>query len=778
MQRPLPLPAPIPPSEPVRAERLSCEADAVNAPASFLSLFAPISRISLVLIASLSEFAGVMSLSAADSETPHHTRKPIPSPEEIAKLPADGGAEFNRLVFEQSPYLLQHAGNPVDWWPWGDEAFAEAKKQGKPIFLSIGYTTCHWCHVMEHESFEDEEVAKLINDAFIPVKVDREERPDIDEVYMTFTQALTGGGGWPMTVILTPEKKPFFAGTYFPKESRTGRPGMLDLVPHISGIWKDQHEAVLADADRFAEKLKDMTGGSPGGELAPEILQGGYASFAQRFDPNHGGFGSAPKFPVPPNLMFLLRYGQRADEVNATAMVEKSLIEMRQGGVYDHVGFGIHRYATDPIWLVPHFEKMLYDQALFVIANLEAYQVTGDERFATTAREVLTYVSRDMTHADGGFYSAEDADSEGEEGKFYVWTIDEVKAVLGDEDGAWFAETFHFVEAGNFKDEATGQLTGSNIPHLREDLTKDDQERAESLRQKLFEAREERIHPQKDDKILTDWNGLMIAAYARAAQVLGDDNYAKIASKAADFVLAELTNDDGRLLKRWRQGEAGLTAHLEDYAFLTWGLLDLYEATFDLRYFEEAIRLADSTVEHFWDETEGGFFMTADDAEELLVRSKKLYGGAIPSGNAVSLLNLARLYRMTGESRFEEKAEALVKAFSGEIDQQPFAYPMVLCGLDFLFGPSQEIVITGDPDAEETKAMLDALQESFLPNKVILFRPANDEAAAAKLAELAPFTETQLAVDGKPTAYVCKNFACQLPTTEIGKLKELTDQSD
>lgn len=711
--------------------------------------------------------AGVVTSAASPQ------RKPIPPSEELAKLPPDGGPEYNRLVFEKSPYLLQHAGNPVDWWPWGEAAFAEAEKLGKPVFLSIGYTTCHWCHVMEHESFEDEEVAKLVNEHFIPVKVDREERPDIDEVYMTFTQALTGGGGWPMTVILTPEKKPFFAGTYFPKESRTGRPGMLDLVPHIAGIWRDQHEAVLADADRFAEKLREMTGGSPGGELKPELFERALTSFAERFDADHGGFDKAPKFPVPPNLMFLLRAGNRLGGDQAAAMVEKSLLSMRLGGVYDHIGHGIHRYATDPIWLVPHFEKMLYDQALFTLANLEAYQKSGHERFATTAREVLGYVSRDMTHPDGGFYSAEDADSEGEEGKFYVWTVAEVKAVLGEEDGAFFGETFNFAEVGNFKEETTGELTGANIPHLRAELPTADRIRVEALREKLFQARESRVHPQKDDKILTDWNGLMIAAYARAAQVLGDDAYAAAAKKAADFALSELVDDDGRLLKRWRGGEAGLTAHLEDYAFLTWGLLDLYETNFDPRYLEEAVRLTDATVEHFWDDAEGGFFMTADDSEELLVRAKKLYGGAIPSGNAVSLLNLARLHRMTGEARFEEKAEALVMAFSGEIEPQPFAYPLVLCGLDLLFGPSKEIVISGDPTAPDTQAMLAELRRPFLPNKVVLLRPSTDENAAARLAQLAPFTETQISVEEKATAYVCENFACQLPTTDLKKMSEL-----
>ncbi|MCB1092044.1 MAG: thioredoxin domain-containing protein, partial [Verrucomicrobiae bacterium] len=438
----------------------------------------------------------VSHVNSADDAS-HHSRKPIPGPEELAKLPPDGGNEYNRLVFEKSPYLLQHAENPVDWWPWGEAAFAEAKRLNKPVFLSIGYTTCHWCHVMEHESFEDEEVAKLINEHFVPVKVDREERPDIDDVYMTFTQALTGGGGWPMTVLLTPEKKPFFAGTYFPKQSRPGRPGMLDLVPHIAGIWKEQHDAVLADAERFAQSLKGMTGGSPGGPLGPDLLPRAYQEFVKRYDKEHGGFSTAPKFPVTPNLMFVLRSWKRSGDAEALAMVEKSLEEMRRGGVYDHIGFGIHRYATDPIWLVPHFEKMLYDQALFVMANLEAYQATGKESYARVAREVLTYVSRDMTSPEGGFYSAEDADSEGEEGKFYVWTEAEAAEVIGKEDAAFIAKTFNFADAGNFREEATGKPTGSNIPHLRANLSPADQERIEPLRAKLFEAREKRIHPQK-----------------------------------------------------------------------------------------------------------------------------------------------------------------------------------------------------------------------------------------------------------------------------------------
>ena len=725
-------------------------------------MLSPLALLPLVLV----------NLSHAAPNAP--ARKPIPSAGELSQLPPDGGPEYNRLVFEKSPYLLQHAGNPVDWWPWGDAAFAEARKQDKPVFLSIGYTTCHWCHVMEHESFEDPEVAALINEHFIPVKVDREERPDVDEVYMTFTQALTGRGGWPMTVILTPERQPFFAGTYFPKESRTGRPGMMDLVPQFAAIWRDQKQAVYEDAARFVTELEKMTGGSPGGELGPEILTKARESFGKRFDPEHGGFSRAPKFPVPPNLMFLLRHGHRASDSEAIAMVEKSLTSMRHGGVYDQVGFGIHRYSTDPIWLLPHFEKMLYDQALFTLANVEAYQVTGDERFAETTREVLGYVLRDMTHSDGGFYSAEDADSEGEEGKFYVWTIEEVREVLGEEDGRFFADTFHFAEPGNFREEVSGELIGANIPHLRGDLAPTDRDRIEELRQKLFEAREKRIHPQKDDKILTDWNGLMIAAFARASRVLEEPEFADAARQATDFALSELVGEDGRLLKRWRQGEAGLTAHLEDYMFFTWGLIELYETTFDVRYLEEAVRLTDATLEHFQDDEGGGFFMIADDAERLLVRPKKLYGGAIPSGNAVALLNLARLYRMTGESRYQDAAEALVLAFSGEIENQPSAYPVVLCALDFLFGPTREIVIVGDPESEDTRQLLSALQRPFLPNQVVLLKPTRNSEVAHRLAKLAPYTASLEALEGgAATAYVCEDFACQLPTTDLKKVQEM-----
>ena len=709
----------------------------------------------------LTFFADGGSMNAEEGRT----REPLPSPEVIENLPADGGKEFNRLIFEKSPYLLQHARNPIDWWPWGEEAFARAKAEDKPVFLSVGYTTCHWCHVMEHESFEDEEVAAIINERFIPIKVDREERPDIDEVYMQITQAMTGGGGWPMTVVMTPDKHAFFAGTYFPKESVAGRPGIKRVATELHKAWVERREEVEKTANSISEQLADLMGSSPGGDLDEGIFDIAYSHYASVFDEKKGGFGSAPKFPTPPNLMFLLRFYERTGNPQALEMVEKTLTEMRRGGIYDHVGFGIHRYATDREWLVPHFEKMLYDQALVVMANIEAFQVTGKERYAQTAREILTYVLRDMTSEEGGFYSAEDADSEGEEGKFYVWTTEEVKNILGEEDGEFFIETFHLTEEGNFLEEATREKTGTNIPHLKEELLDEAKQRVAVLRKKLFEVREKRIHPQKDDKILTDWNGLMIAAFARAAQVLGDEEYSDAAVKATDFVVERLTDGEGRLLKRFRQGEAGLTAHLEDYAFMIWALLDTYETTFEVKYLRKAIEFQSMLDELFWDEKEGGYFTIADDAEKLIVRAKKLYGGAIPSGNSVSIGNLARLHRMTGDPKFAKRSDELVRAFSGEIGQRPAIYAMTMTWLTFHLGPSYEIVISG-PNAEE---MVGALRKPFLPNKVILRRT---EEIADDLASLAPYTETQESLNGRATAYVCQGFACKMPTTGIQEMLE------
>lgn len=714
---------------------------------------------------------GERSLHAA--ETPRQ-RQPPPSPDAIAKLPKDGGPEFNRLVFEQSPYLLQHARNPVDWYPWGEEAFEKARKEGKPVFLSVGYSTCHWCHVMEHESFEDEEVAKLLNENYVCVKVDREERPDIDNVYMTYTQALTGSGGWPMTVFMTADKKPFHAGTYFPKMSRLGRPGMMELLPQVSELWASRRADLNAGADEAVRVLSQISGGDPGGSLTAKTLETAFKQFQGAFDKERGGFSPQRKFPVPHNLMFLLRYWKRTGDAAALEMAEKTLGAMRAGGIWDHVGYGLHRYSTDPDWLAPHFEKMLYDQALLTMASVEAHQATGKASYRRMAEDILTYVLRDMTSKEGAFYSAEDADSEGHEGKFYIWKTSEIQELLGEREGELFIKVFNLTPAGNFLDEATKKKTGDNIPHLTKTLAESARElgieesdlrkRLEASRRKLFDHREKRVHPYKDDKTLTDWNGLMIGALAKAGQAFGEPRYTAAAKKAGDFLLSKLRRADGRLHKRYRNGEAGLPAHLEDYAFAAWGLIDLYEATFDVRYLQAAIELNDATLKHFWDGKNGGLFLTADDGEKLLVRSKDIYDGAIPSGNSVAALNLLRLARMTGKTDYEAKADQLMKAFSGAVEKAPRNHPMLLLAVDFAAGPSFEIVISGKAGAEDTEKMLEAVRKPFLPNKVVIFRP--DGAAEPPISKIAGYAKDLASLDGAATAYVCKSFSCQAPTTD------------
>ena len=703
-----------------------------------------------------------------------YVRKAIPSPEALKKLPADGGSDFNRLVFEQSPYLLQHAGNPINWYPWGEEAFSKAKKENKPVFLSIGYTTCHWCHVMEHESFEDDEVAALMNKHYVCVKVDREERPDIDNVYMSVTQMMTGRGGWPMTVIMTPAKVPFFSGTYFPKQS------MMQLLPHFSGIWANEREQVFKLGEAITTDLAKLSGGQPGGDLNATHLDACYRSLSSSYDPINGGFGRRPKFPTAHNLSFLLRYYARTGEAKALRMVEKSLEKIRHGGVYDHVGLGIHRYSTDERWFLPHFEKMLYDQALFAIANLECHQITKKESYAEAAKEIFTYVLRDMTDSEGGFYSAEDADSEGEEGKFYVWTTTELEKILGKEDATLYAQVYNFEADGNFFEEAANRKTGGNIPHLRQRLKDVAHElkkeidplksKLEAIRKKLFEVRGKRIHPQKDDKILTDWNGLMISAFAKGGQILGDKQYIETATKAADYCLTTLRRKNGRLLKRSRLGVAGLPAHLEDYAFLIQGLLDLHESAFHHRHLIAAAELSDITLKHFEDKENGGLFLTADDGEKLLVRAKEIYDGAIPSGNSVMALNLLRIARITGSKKYEDAANNLFAAFSGFVANSPSGCDVLMTALDFAVGPSLEVVVAGKRGETATEQLLRAIHSSFLPNKVLLFRPADDE--EPEIAKLAPFVQNQGLVKGKSAVYVCRNQACELPVTTVEELEK------
>ena len=690
----------------------------------------------------------------------------------------------NHLIHEKSPYLLQHAYNPVEWYPWCDEAFEKAQRENKPIFLSIGYSTCHWCHVMEKESFEDPEVARLMNDAFVSIKVDREERPDLDHIYMTVCQIMSGGGGWPLTIVLTPEKEPFFSATYIPKHSRFGRAGMVELIPKIKEVWEARRHEVFQSAKSVTNALQRLEQGTSGEAMDRPVLDKAYEELAKRFDRTYGGFGRAPKFPTAHNFLFLLRYWKRTGEESALAMVEKSLQEIRFGGVYDQVGFGVHRYSTDREWLVPHFEKMLYDQAMLALAFVEAYQATGKDVYAQTAREIFQYVLRDMQSPEGGFHSAEDADSEGVEGKFYVWTEEELRHVLDKEEADTLCKVFHVQDGGNFREEATGKNTGANILYPGKALSEIAAELgipAEKLektleltRTKLFEAREKRVHPHKDDKILTDWNGLMIAALAQAAQVLGDTGYADAGATAAEFVLKRLRRPDGRLLHRYRDGEAGITAHLDDYAFTIWGLTQLYEATFQVPYLETALELNEDMLKHFWDDLGGGFFFTPDDGESLIIRKKEIYDGALPSGNAVAVLNLLRLARLTGRSDLDEKAAKTLAAFSKPIHELPSGYTQFLTAVDFAIGPSYEVVVAGPPPGSDTAEMLKALRNRFMPNKVLLFRPS--EEPSPEITRLAPFTAQQRPVDGKATAYVCVEGACKMPTTDITDMLALMQE--
>jgi len=687
----------------------------------------------------------------------------------------------NHLINETSPYLRQHAHNPVDWYPWGPEAFERAQRENKPIFLSIGYSTCHWCHVMAHESFEHPEVARLMNEAFVSIKVDREERPDIDNVYMSACQVMTGSGGWPLSIIITPDKKPFFAATYIPREGRFGLIGMMELIPHIRELWATRRSEALSLSNEIATVLQQTSQDTTGEKLDEATLEFTYEQLAKRFDGQYAGFSGAPKFPTPHNLLFLLRYWKRGGNKAALDMVEKTLQTMRRGGIYDHVGFGFHRYSTDSQWLVPHFEKMLYDQAMLAMAYTEAYQATGKEDYGKTAREIFTYVLRDMTALEGGFCSAEDADSEGEEGKFYLWTQEEVRQALGNEEANFVAKVFNIEKDGNFAEQATGRRSGVNILHLRKTLgelasdlnlsQQDLQAHLELIRQKLFAYREKRVHPMKDDKILTDWNGLMVAALAKGAQAFDEPEYAEAACRAADFILGDMRKPDGRLLHRYRDGQAGVEANLDDYAFLVWGLIELYEAIFDASHLEVALELTSDMVRHFWDEDGGGLYLTPDDGESLFVRKKEIYDGAIPSGNAVAMLNLLRLGRMTATSGLEEKAARIGSAFSGSVNQSPSAHTQLMVALDFGIGPCYEVVIAGNAQAEDTKAMVKALRTRFLPNKVVLLNP--DERESPEIAKLAEFTKNQSSIEGKATAYVCLNYNCKLPTTDIGKMLEL-----
>ena len=679
----------------------------------------------------------------------------------------------NRLIKEKSPYLQQHAYNPVDWYPWGEEAFEKAKREDKPVFLSIGYSTCHWCHVMERESFEDEEIARILNENYVAIKVDREERPDVDSVYMSVCQMMTGSGGWPLTVIMTPDKKPFFAGTYFPKEGMYGRPGLKDILLRIAELWRNDRQKVLTAAEQVVDALAKGEEESYIGERLDEsILHKGFAELYHTYDEAYGGFGNAPKFPIPHNLMFLLRYYRRTGNGKALEMVKHTLKKMRLGGIWDHVGFGFHRYSTDREWLLPHFEKMLYDNALLMLVYTEAFQATGDEFFAQVVEEIAEYLQRDMLSPEGAFYSAEDADSEGEEGKFYTWTLAELEELLTEEELGIALRLFGIAEEGNFLEEATRRKVGKNVLHMKKELEKYAEElgyepdvlkqKLEEIRSKLFKRREKRVRPLRDEKVLTDWNGLAIAAFSKAGVALGRKDFLAVAKRTADFLLNTMVDDEGKLLHRYKEGEAGIPAFLEDYAYLIWGLMELYQGSFEGEYLKRAKELTDFALEHFWDEENLGFYQTPDFGERVLVRKKEIYDGATPSGNSVMAYNLVRLGRLLGLQEYERRADQTLNAFSQVIASFPGAHTFSLLALDILVKGSFELVAVGD--REEAIQSLLELERDFLPEGLFAVK---DET----LQSLSGFFDSLREMDGRTTYYLCRNFSCESPATDIEDIK-------
>jgi uncharacterized protein len=694
------------------------------------------------------------------------------------------GQKSNRLISEKSPYLLQHAHNPVNWYPWGLEAFEKAKKQDKPIFLSIGYSTCHWCHVMEKESFENPEVADLLNETFVCIKVDREERPDLDAVYMKVCQAVTGTGGWPMHIMMTPDKEPFFAATYIPKENKFGQVGLKELIPRIKKLWTSNRDTVLNTAQQIVEFVKQPEGGPVDtAELGEPTMHEAYRQLSRLFDEHNGGFGNAPKFPSAQNLTFLLRYWKRTSKPKALYIVEKTLNAMRLGGIYDHLGFGFHRYSTDSRWRVPHFEKMLYDQAMLTMAYTEAYQATGNEEYKNTARQVITYVLSNMVDSHGAFYSAEDADSEGGEGNFYLWTDAEIRQLLTDDEADLVSEIFNVKVNGNFEEAGTGHRTGKNILYqdkplaeVASDLHASEEElrnRFEVVRQKMLLHRESRVHPSKDDKILTDWNGLFIAALAKAARVFDQPEYIKCAKKAADFLLEKMFDPQSGLQHRYRDGQVRIPGFLDDYAFLVWGLTEIFESTFETKYMKRAVELTEQVIERFWDQNESGFFFTANNAEVTLVRNKIVSDGVYPSGNSIAALDLIRLSRLSGRLEFEPKAEQLLTSMSPLIAKNPGAFAQLMIALDFVVGPSSEVTIVGDLFECQTQEMLKAVNGKFLPRTSVLLM--SSEKGDSETIGATRFGHPHTGTEGKTTAYVCRDKVCSLPVTDVTSLVELLE---
>jgi uncharacterized protein YyaL (SSP411 family) len=626
---------------------------------------------------------------------------------------------------------------------------------------------------MERESFEDNEVAEVLNRDYISIKVDREERPDVDHLYMAVCQALTGQGGWPLTVVMTPEKKPFFAGTYFPKQRKHGRYGLMELLAQITSKWQDGHEKLIEAGNQIVEETQKRMLSELEGDIDAKSLDKAYEMYDQMFDPVNGGFSAPPKFPTSHNLSLLLRDYNRTGRARSLLMVEKSLDAMYRGGMYDHIGFGFSRYSTDERYLVPHFEKMLYDNSLLAMTYLEAFQVTGKPQYAEVAEQIFTYVLRDMTDAKGAFYCAEDADSEGVEGKFYVWTLKEILQVLGEDAGALYAELYDITEEGNFESRSIPNLIDTEVEAFaarkQMDLSELKQQ-MEASRQKLFDHREQRVHPHKDDKILASWNGLFIMALAKGAKALQKPSYAEAAKRAVDFILQEMRREDGRLLARYRDGEAAFPGYVDDYAFLVWGLIELYEATFEIRYLQAAVELNEQMIALFWDEAKGGLFFYGIDSEQLFIRTKEIYDGAMPSGNSAAALNMQKLARYTFNAELAQKADQQLKAFAGAVEGYPAGHALFMAAVDFAFSPSSEVVIVGDPAKPDTQDMIRELQLRYAPNTLLILYPPGEAGRAVEA--LIPLVQGKHALGGRATAYVCENFSCQSPTTDLEDLRD------
>jgi uncharacterized protein YyaL (SSP411 family) len=688
-------------------------------------------------------------------------------------LHPDGRPKFiNRLIRESSPYLLQHAHNPVSWYPWSDEAFARAKRENKPIFLSVGYSTCHWCHVMERESFEDEEIAAFLNRHFIAIKVDREERPDVDSVYMTAVNMLVGRGGWPMTVIMTPDKEPFFGGTYFPPRRgvRGARAGLIDILAELSERYRRDPAGVASEAQELSQRIERVSFVPRGaGVPSDRVIANGAARLASTFDSEFGGFGRAPKFPQPSRLAVLLRYARRTGDPAARVMVTTTLDRMADGGIYDHVGGGFHRYATDARWLVPHFEKMLYDNAQLAALYVEAWQLTGEARYRDVAADVLDYVTREMTAPVGGFYSATDADSPSpdghdEEGWFFTWTPAELVEVLGADDAALVSLAYGVTERGNFEGRNILHRvkTDAEVARAHRAPLSEISSRLSDARGRLYRARALRPPPLRDDKIIAAWNGLMISAFARAGWAFGEAAYVDAAARAARFVLDRMRDDEGRLVRTFRDGKRADASFLDDYAFMVAACIDLYEATGRLEWLDAAVRLQEEQDARFSD-VDGGYYLTPSDGESLLVREKPTYDGAVPSGNSVSAENLLRLHDFTADSRFRDAAERLFAALSSRVGRAPTGAPRLLVALDRYYDRALEVVIVTTDPAKPSGALDARLRQAYLPNKVSLVLTETDVASQASTV---PWLEAKRAMNGVATAYVCERGRCELPTSK------------